>query len=304
MRKCRSGFFGTGFRGAACHGVGFRGIGFCGSGCSRDYQNPLSKRKSRLKPLLQIAVGLLLPILAVADYQSGLDAYNAGDYATAMAEWKAEVAAEPATENLALYREALYGIAMLHWQGEGVPQDYGIATVYLKQAADINHPGAQVKLGYLYSTGQGVPQNYEEAYRYFQMAAEQGDPDARHNLDVMYNQGLIPDPGSELKPPPLTPGVDQGEAWILRQDPARFTIQVIALSAPKKLHRFIADHPEWAPFAIYGQARYSRPIWVLVQGNYPDADSARAAVEEFPAGLQGADSLWVRRFGMVQRLIE
>ena len=82
------------------------------------------------------------------------------------------------------------------------------------------------------------------------------------------------------------------------------TPAVIALSAPEKLHRFIADHPGWTPFAIYGQTRYSKPIWVLLQGNYPNVETARAAVKEFPAGLQGADQLWVRRFGMVQRLIE
>ena len=131
-------------------------------------------RFSGPRPLLAVLFGLI-PSLLLCDYQSGLDAYNAGDYAGALADWKAEVAGEPDPnpQRLVVYREALYGIALLYWKGEGVSQDYGIATVWLKQAADINHTGAQNKLGYLYATGQGVPQNLNEAMRYFRMAASQ-----------------------------------------------------------------------------------------------------------------------------------
>jgi TPR repeat protein len=241
---------------------------------------------------------------AMADYQAGLDAYQQEDYATAMAEWKAVVSQPPETQNLAIYRESLYAIAMLYWQGEGVAQDYDFAAVWLKQAADINHPGAQVKLGYLYSTGQGVPQNYREAYKNFQRAAEQGDPDAKHNLDIMYNSGLVPATAEPAAAAGEVPGKDYGEAWVLRQDPARYTIQVIALSKPDKLHAFIRENPDWSPFAIYTQFRYRKPLWVMVQGNYPDVDAARAAVKKFPAGFQDPDELWIRRFEMVQRLIK
>jgi TPR repeat protein len=243
---------------------------------------------------------------ASADYQAGLDAYESSDYATALAEWKAEVAGEPDPDPAALvvYREALYGIAMLYWKGEGVEQDYAVSSVWLKQAADINHPGAQTKLGYLFTTGQGVPQNYREAVRFFQMAARQGDPDAKHNLDVMYQQGLIPEPVDEKVAPKSLPGSDHGEDWILQQDPQRYTIQVIALSAPDKLMRFIARYPERSPFAIYRQAGYQRPIWVMVQGNYPDVDAARMAVQSFPEDLQSRGKLWIRKFDRVQRLIK
>ena len=110
---------------------------------------------SRLKPLLQ-SLPFLLEVNAHADYQTGLDAYNAGDFVKAMAEWKEEVNRPRVPTNLAVYREALYAIAMLYWKGEGVEQDYSVAAVWLKQAADINHPGAQVKLGYLYRPGHAA----------------------------------------------------------------------------------------------------------------------------------------------------
>jgi hypothetical protein len=298
---------------------------------------------------------LLLCAAAHADYQSGLDAYNAGDYATALADWKAEVSQPGEPANRAVYRETLYAIGMLYWRGEGVAQDYTVSAVWLKQAADINHPAAQVKLGYLYVTGQGVPQNYEQARRWFEMAAWQGDKDAAHNLDVMDAEGLglaaednessivesgpvsepvgealpgpdVPPearPDAQLKyatetpdrsrpaPPaaaadesPSTPGGDAGAAWILAQDPEHFTIQVVALRTPDKLYEFIAGHPDWSPFALYQPKDNGQPLWVLVQGAYPDAETARMAAISFPGGLQERDKLWVRKFGMVQGLIE
>ena len=263
------------------------------------------------------AISLLVLVCTplLAGYQAGLDAYNAGDYATAMAEWKEAVRTEPEREDLALYRETLYAIAMLYWQGQGVEQDYAVSAVWLKQAADINHPGAQAKLGYLYLSGEGGARNDGEAARYLRLAARQGDADAQHNLEILEHAGqtasasaepgLPPGSAAQAAPPaqPL-PGRDAGEAWILRQDPERYTIQVIALRSPGKLRDFIASHPEWSPFAIYGQNRYGRPLWVMVQGSYADVERARAAVQAFPEGFQERDKLWIRKFGRVQRLIE
>lgn len=257
---------------------------------------------------------LFFPPPGLAEYQAGLDAYQQGDYTTALAEWKTEVSRQPTDENLAIYREALYAIAMLYWQGEGVEQDYTVSAVWLKQAADINHPGAQTKLGYLYTTGQGVPQNHQEAVRWFQMAAAQGDPDAVHNLDLMFEQGIVPREVSRpesvetSQPRPVSTEAaanqDQGEGWILSQDPEHYAIQVIALRKPEKLHAFIADHPDWAPFAIYYQSRYEKPLWVMVQGVYRDVEAAREAVQRFPGGIQERKELWIRKFGMIQGLVE
>jgi len=303
---------------------------------------------------------LLLCTAANADYDTGLNAYIDGDFERAMAEWKAEVNRPGEPENLAIYRETLYAIGMLYWQGEGVAQDHTVAAVWMKQAADINHPGAQNKLGYLYSTGQGVPQNFEQARRYFELAARQGDPDASHNLDQMFRQGLFakaaaeaipaaeempavketvavadtpavketapPDvpaerpvepvlpgdaePTARLEPveavavrPAQSPGLE-GADWIRVQNPEHYTLQVVALRAPDRLMEFVAEHPDWAPFAIYRPAGNERPLSVLVQGVYADVEAARAAAQAFPTGLQKPDQIWIRKFGMVQGLLE
>ncbi len=289
------------------------------------------QQKSRLKSLLQPRLRLLLFLAAApicADYQTGLDAYQAGDYEKAMIEWKEEVNRPRVPTNLSVYREALYAIAMLYWKGEGVEQDYAVSAVWLKQAADINHPGAQVKLGYLYSTGQGVPLNYQEARRWLQLAAEQGDRDAAYNLNILDREGLgWPEdsdrPGSGGQPEPVIPAsapaaslsavspaelfttnADQGADWIRTQDPEHYTIQVIALRTPDKLVEFKTLHPDWEPFAIFRPAHNAKPLWVLVQGVYTDIEAARAAAAAFPPGLQRREEILVQTFGMVQGMIE
>ncbi|GAG91650.1 unnamed protein product, partial [marine sediment metagenome] len=97
---------------------------------------------------------------------------------------------------------------------------------------------------------------------------------------------------------------DSGEDWIRLREPDHYTIQVIALSRPEKLHDYIGQHSEWSPFAIYRQGRYEQPLWVLVQGDYPDVSAARLALGNFPEDIQTRDKLWIRRFVMVQGLLE
>ena len=92
--------------------------------------------------------------------------------------------------------------------------------------------------------------------------------------------------------------------WIAERVPQHYTIQVVALSQPEKLHQFIAEQPGLEPMAIYRQTRYEKPLWVLVQGDYPDVEAARLVLQTFPETLQSRERLWIRRFEMVQRLLE
>ena len=58
------------------------------------------------------------------------------------------------------------GGAVLPWrvlfERRGVPQEFGEAAKWLREAAEQNDPAAQFNLGMLYETGQGVTQNYAE----------------------------------------------------------------------------------------------------------------------------------------------
>ena len=288
--------------------------------------------------VLAFACMLAAPALP-ADYQAGLDAYINGDYDTAITEWQAVVESPPGTVPDPVRAETLYAIGMLFWIGQGVQQDTIEAASWLHVAAGMNHPGAQNKLGFLYSSGQSVRQNDFEAFKWWQMAANQGDADAQYNLGVVYRDGLgvesdaeksiqwfreaasngdpvsagiLAQSQTETEAPGEVPALPTepadpyatGEQWIAGRDPEHFTIQVIALSEPEKLHAFIDEQPALEPFAIYRQAHYEKPLWVLVQGDYPDLNTVRRALQSFPETLQVREKLWVRRFEMVQRLLD
>ena len=133
---------------------------------------------------LTIAIAFLmtfsLPVSA-QDFQKGLAAVQAGDYATALKEWKplAEAGGAGAQNNLGVMYE----------KGHGVPQDYAEAVRWWRLAAEQGDAHAQTNLGYMYEKGQGVSQDYAEAVRWYRLAAEQGHADAQTNLGYMYGKG-------------------------------------------------------------------------------------------------------------------
>jgi DamX protein len=92
----------------------------------------------------------------------------------------------------------------------------------------------------------------------------------------------------------------QDQDWIMAQEPDRYTIQVIALSAPEKLRALIDGHAQRAPFASFTVRRDGATLHVLLQGDYADVNAARRARDYFPPEIQRADRMWIRQFGMVQ----
>ena len=108
----------------------------------------------------------LFSTLAFADFQAGLDAYNHGDFATALKEW--QPLAEQGEAN------SQYNLGLLYARGHGVPQDYKQALAWYEKAAEQGVPAAEYNLGVMYANGQGVAANQEEAKKWFLKAAEKG----------------------------------------------------------------------------------------------------------------------------------
>ncbi len=102
---------------------------------------------------------------ASADFAAGLEAYDAGDLATAVAEWRAAATQDP---------EAQLALAGLYAAGEGVPEDPAEAARLYRLAAERGHPVAQLNLGELYITGRGVQRDLKQAYFWLSLAARQG----------------------------------------------------------------------------------------------------------------------------------
>ncbi|MEC7489938.1 MAG: tetratricopeptide repeat protein [Pseudomonadota bacterium] len=106
-----------------------------------------------------------------ADYQKGLTAYQSGDYATALREWKS--LAEQGNAR------AQFSLGVMYRKGRGVPQDDKTAVKWYTLAAQQGNEYAQVNLGYMYDYGQGVPEDFKTAMKWYILAAEQGDARAQ-----------------------------------------------------------------------------------------------------------------------------
>jgi TPR repeat protein len=97
-------------------------------------------------------LALVLSIMCLAtpvwsDFGTGMDAYNRGDYATALREW------QPLAEQRDA--EAQDFIGTLYFEGWGVPQDYAKARRWWENAAAQGSASAQNDLGLLSRRGVG-----------------------------------------------------------------------------------------------------------------------------------------------------
>ena len=117
-----------------------------------------------------------------ADSDKGKAAYERGDYATALKEWR------PLAEEGDARAQTSLGF--MYFKGHGVSQDYGEAVKWIRRAAEQGDAAAQFRLGFMYYDGQGVPQDYVEAMRWYRKAAEQGDVFGQRLLGAMYHDGL------------------------------------------------------------------------------------------------------------------
>lgn len=111
----------------------------------------------------------------------GDDAYQRGDYTTAIREW--ELMAEQGVA------DAQFNLGWIYDEGRGVPQDYKAAVKWYTLAAKQGYVYAQYNLGVMFDEGEDVPHNYENAVKWYTLAAKQGYVFAQCNLGVMYDEG-------------------------------------------------------------------------------------------------------------------
>ncbi len=110
---------------------------------------------------------LSTPVLA-ADFQTGLDAYDRDDYATALKEWR------PLADQG--HAKAQYNLGVMYDDGEGVAQDYAEAVKWYRLAAEQGHASAQNNLAVMYEDGKGVTQDYVQAHKWYNLAAAGSSP--------------------------------------------------------------------------------------------------------------------------------
>ena len=135
-----------------------------------------------VKPLGAIFLALLMTIsspVAAQDYEKGLAAYEAGDYATALQEWTPLAEAGDA--------DAQFSLGFMHYLGKGVPKDYANAGKWYRLAAVQGSANAQAHLAGMYGDGFGVPQDRVMAHMWYNISAANGDLFAVVLRDIISN---------------------------------------------------------------------------------------------------------------------
>jgi TPR repeat protein len=100
------------------------------------------------------------------DFKLGLDAYDRGDFETALKEW------QPLAEQGDA--RAQFNLGVIYFNGQGIPHDPVKAVDWYRAAADQGYGPAQANLSFMYETGQGLLQNYVEAYKWATLAGTHG----------------------------------------------------------------------------------------------------------------------------------
>jgi TPR repeat protein len=133
-----------------------------------------------------IAVVAMFPLIFSsigwgADFDSGQNAFSAGDYEVALAEW------QPIAEGG--HAGGQFGMGLLYTNGFGVPFDNDEGLKWYRLAADQGHAQAQCNLAVMHANGWGVPQSDDEAFKYYSLSADQGITQAQASLAKMHLRG-------------------------------------------------------------------------------------------------------------------
>lgn len=123
-----------------------------------------------MKLLTSLIVGAFFVFGSVSaqaqDFAKGVAAYETGDFATALKEWKplAEQGDAAAQHNLGL----------MYDNGNGVVQEYAEALKWYRLAAEQGYAKAQNNIGVSFQFGQGVLQNDISSHMWYNIASANG----------------------------------------------------------------------------------------------------------------------------------
>jgi hypothetical protein len=129
-----------------------------------------------------------------AQFDDGVKALQAGDYAAALGAWQKGAESGDARSQ--------YSIGYLNQFGLGMPVDLAKAKEWYEKAAAQNNADALYAVGLMYETGKAGRKDLAEAMRYYRRAAETGSqPDAEYAVGrmILRGRGVPRDPIEGVK---------------------------------------------------------------------------------------------------------
>jgi TPR repeat protein len=125
----------------------------------------MAMRKLLSAMVIVFSMGMTGSVFA-QDFEKGWRAYEAGNYATALKEFR--YLAERGNMH------AQWHLGQMYDNGQGVFIDYQEAAKWYRMAAEQGWAMAQYNLGYMLSKGQGVPQDTLYAHMWYNIAGRTG----------------------------------------------------------------------------------------------------------------------------------
>jgi uncharacterized protein len=140
---------------------------------------------SHLRSIL-ITLALSFVVLSIPasaqDFERGYRAFERGDYAAALRDFR------PLADRGIAKAQLAMGLSYLF--GEGKLNNGTKAIFWIRKAAEQDFVPAQNMLGRLYANGQGVPEDRTAAHHWYLRASEQGDAQSQTQLGVQYLEGI------------------------------------------------------------------------------------------------------------------
>ncbi len=280
--------------------------------------------------------------LEANEFREGLQAYLDGDYETAFATWYtlAEQGHAGAQHSLGTlytsgrgvpqddrqaakwYRSAAkqghaaaqFSLGNAYRSGSGVRRDDRLAAKWWMKAAQQDFVPAQYSLGTLYYSGNSSAQNKKTGLEWYRRAARNGsaraqqivdkhEPERARPIQVAMSRKKRPQL-NHLPPKPVQDEqvVARREAWLLRQEPGAYTIQLTAGRSEQNIRSYIDRHGLSNDAAYYGLQKRGRNWYCLLYGTYADYGQAKHAIDALPTNLR-ENRPWIRTMASVQKAI-
>jgi len=119
--------------------------------------------------------------LAAQDFFKGYAAYEAGDYAVALKEWRPLAEAGDSGAQVVL--------GNMYFEGNGVNKDNAEVMRWYRLAAEQGETGVQERLGSYYLFGHYGVRDFKEAAKWLKLAAEKCNANAQFNLGIAHAKG-------------------------------------------------------------------------------------------------------------------
>ena len=187
------------------------------------------------------------------DFEEGVAAAQAGNYAEAYCIWKplADLG----------HAEAQYRLGWLYAKGLGLAINETAAVNLWKLAANLGHADAMFRLGWAYEHGEGVVKDLSRAMGYYMRAARLGQEDAIEFVQLMLmrdNREIV-----------------EGIGKLLRQNP-RALGKYTAIGVPKanvrrgpnKNARLITTLSQGDELVVLGRSGNWLRIWLVEQQRF------------------------------------